>query len=391
MKLNSSTNINKRSNSFGNILNTAPNNENNSPQNNRRTSNSSIKNNRNSSTLILPRIPSAGGLTSQKNFLMKPISNEISTLKRERLPLAHNNKNRSHKPKTISHGISSALFPKPPQAEPNISDIRNLEKENLSLIRELQEMNQELTNLVLKNISNAIVPKNKAKLQQSQTQTQPQSQSNTELEIMFYKKYLTSLINEYNNLCKLYSNANDPTMKEKLELQLTELQTEYNQYKNINDDLKKKIIKNETYLSNFEHDHSNFLIGLECLQAKYDLYKTQLIKKTQEKERMEKLISSEKQKISDLQLKYNKLQEILLFYEETPVTLNQKEKSKIKHKQKMEEINSLEKKKKILIHAHSAMKANYTNEIDKQMKYINQLKLTIKEIDNILNNIQHDN
>jgi hypothetical protein len=37
------------------------------------------------------------------------------------------------------------------------------------------------------------------------------------------------------------------------------------------------------------------------------------------------------------------------------------------------------------------MKANYTNEIDKQMKYINQLKLTIKEIDNILNNIQHDN
>ena len=102
---------------------------------------------------------------------------------------------------------------------------------------------------------------------------------------------------------------------------------------------------------------------------------------------MSKLVENENKKISDLQEKFKKLKEILKNYEETPNSLNQKLNEDNLTKQQEEKLQNLIKKKNIISHSRISAKKNYEQEIEKQKKYIEQLKSTISEVDTVLSNL----
>lgn len=268
-------------------------------------------------------------------------------------------------------------------------ELKNLEKENISLIKELQNLNAILSDLVVKKIP-LTVPREKKKPPLHLPPKHPRVHSeerNNEMEKNSNKKYLNNLINEYNSLYKIYSAANNPEKKDELEKKIEEIEKEYQTNKVANNELKKQIIKNENYLNNFEQEQTNFIKNIEFLNAKYDLYKIKIVKKEKEIERMAKLVENEKEKISDLQKKYNKLTEILKNYEETPNSLNQKLNEDIFIKQQEEKLQNLIKKKNIISHSRISAKKSFEQEIEKQKKYIEQLKSTISEVDTVLSNL----
>ena len=86
--------------------------------------------------------------------------------------------------------------------------------------------------------------------------------------------------------------------------------------------------------------------------------------------------------------KYYEPKEILDNYEESQSTLNKKNKVKKNNKKDEEEFNKLIKKKNSLIHLRNTKKNNYNQEIKKQVKYIEQLKNTINEVNHILTSME---
>lgn len=329
--------------------------------------------------LILPRISSASNLTNKKTFLLKPTNNNLTVIPHTNIA-------------TISN-VNKKINYNPNQHKPPLhmvdKELKNLEKENISLIKELQNLNAILSDLVVKKIP-LTVPREKKKPPLHLPPKHPRVHSeerNNEMEKNSNKKYLNNLINEYNSLYKIYSAANNPEKKDELEKKIEEIEKEYQTNKVANNELKKQIIKNENYLNNFEQEQTNFIKNIEFLNAKYDLYKIKIVKKEKEIERMAKLVENEKEKISDLQKKYNKLTEILKNYEETPNSLNQKLNEDIFIKQQEEKLQNLIKKKNIISHSRISAKKSFEQEIEKQKKYIEQLKSTISEVDTVLSNL----
>ena len=84
---------------------------------------------------------------------------------------------------------------------------------------------------------------------------------------------------------------------------------------------------------------------------------------------------------------FDKLTEILKNYEETPDSLNNKIEENNNEKLQKEKYENLLKKQKIISHSRLSMQKSYAQEIDKQKKYIEQLNNTIKEVDNVLSNL----
>ena len=103
---------------------------------------------------------------------------------------------------------------------------------------------------------------------------------------------------------------------------------------------------------------------------------------------MELLYKNESKKIISLNEKYIRFKEILDNYEETPNTLKIKLLDKEKIKKDEEKKKKLIRKKNIIIHSRKSMKNNYNIEINKQNKYIEQLKNTIYEVNSILTSME---
>ena len=107
-----------------------------------------------------------------------------------------------------------------------------------------------------------------------------------------------------------------------------------------------------------------------------------ILKKKNEIEQMKILYKTEYKKMISLKGKYEKYNEILNKYETTYLN-NNEIKTKEKDKKLEEKINKLSKKKEILIQSRNSMKNNYSNEIIKQRKYIEQLKKSIFEVNKL--------
>jgi precorrin-6B methylase 1 len=103
--------------------------------------------------------------------------------------------------------------------------------------------------------------------------------------------------------------------------------------------------------------------------------------------RKEILLEKEKEKIVSLNEKYNKLIEILKYYEETPYSINQKLYQNEKNKEKEKLMKNLTKKKKIIKHSRLSMKNSFVVEIEKQKKYIEHLNKTISSVDEVLKSL----
>ena len=324
--------------------------------------------------LLLPRISSANNITKKTNFIMKPNNNII--------PLPQ-------KVSNVNKRINTAAPMKPPVYTVD-KELRSLEKENFALIKELQILNSTLSDLLVKKIP-LTVPRekqiNKERLRLGRHHKTQSEDINNEREKNSYKKYLNSLINEYNSLYKIYLSASEPERKDELEKKLETIENEYKDNKKENDELKRKIIKNEIYLNKAEQEEMSYIKNIEFLNAKYDLYKLRIEKKKKEIERMSQLVDKENERISVIREKFDKLTEILKNYEETPDSLNNKIEEDNNEKLQKEKYENLLKKQKIISHSRLSMQKSYAQEIDKQKKYIEQLNNTIKEVDNVLSNL----
>ena len=315
--------------------------------------------------LILPRISSATNIRN-KSFIMKPTnatSNKKINKRTNLIPFT--------KPQRLYIHTSKNASPEKNHEE----DLKLLEKENLELISELHSLNKELTNLLDK------------KTRQREKERQIQTPESIETEKILNKKYLMCLINEYNNLYRIYSNS-DQDQKDILENKLEILLKEYKDNKMMNSELKKKIIKNENYLKDSDKEQVNYFKNIDYLHSKYDLYKIKIMKEKKEIERMKNVIQCEREKLDSLNEKYSKMREILHYYDETPKSMGFKvDKDKI-NKKNEETYKNLMKKKKIISHSRISMKKNYAIEIDKQKKYIEQLQSTIIEVNAVLDSLK---
>ena len=291
----------------------------------------------------------------------------------------------------VNKRINTANQMKPPVYLVD-KELRSLEKENFNLIKELQSLNNILSDLLVKKIP-LTVPRekqvNKNRIRLGKHHKTKSEDANNEREKISYKKYLNSLINEYNSLYKIYLSASEPERKDEHEKKLETIENEYKDNKKENNELKRKIIKNEIYLNKAEQEEMSYIKNIEFLNAKYDLYKLRIEKKKKEIERMSKLVDKENERISVTKEKFNKLTEILKNYEETPDSLMNKVDEENNEKLQKEKYENLLKKQKIISHSRISMQKSYTLEIDKQKKYIEQLNNTIKEVDNVLSNLNN--
>ena len=126
---------------------------------------------------------------------------------------------------------------------------------------------------------------------------------------------------------------------------------------------------------------------MDDLDSKYDLFRNKIIKMKKEINRKEILLEKEKEKILSLNEKYNKLKEILKYYEETPYSINQKLYQNEKNKEKEKLMKNLTKKKKIIKHSRLSMKNSFIVEIEKQKKFIEHLNKTISGVDEVLKSL----
>ena len=74
-------------------------------------------------------------------------------------------------------------------------------------------------------------------------------------------------------------------------------------------------------------------------------------------------------------------------YEETPDTLERKVEEIRRRKELEVKLESLRKKKDIMKNSRISMKKSYEIEIEKQHKYILQLKDSIQEMENVLSSL----
>ena len=308
--------------------------------------------------LLLPRIPSAD--------LGKKNSNNNINIKNKKRNFSSSNKNNY---KNL-----------PPR--PNIYNYKNLKyntefiklrKENEYMITELERLNIELRTLINRQIPHL-------NLKKRNKTDEKRYDLNKENEKKANRKYLHTLITEYNRIYKNLSIGQDKNNIINLEDELNNLKKNNNENTHINKVLKEQIYKNEQNLENIKKMRKNQLINLNDSENKYFLYKKKLMYMNKENERMNKLLIDEDKKIEQLKMSYLKLEEILGYYEETEESIKRKNDEEIKNKEMELKLQKLIKKKEIIMHARLTMEKSYANKIEKQNKYIIELNNTLEEL-----------
>ena len=241
------------------------------------------------------------------------------------------------------------------------------------MITELERLNIELRNLIDKQIPHI---KNKKRYKTEGKRLD----INRENEKKANRKYLHTLITEYNRIYKNLTIGQDIKSINNLEEELNLLKKSYNEDKHTNKVLKDQIYKTEQNLENYKKKRNYQIINLNDSENKYILYKNKLKELDKENERMNKLFLDEEQKIEQLKESYSKLEEILTYYEETKESIKKKNDEEIKNRELNLKLHKLIKKKEILEHARLTMEKSYGNKIEKQKKYINDLNLTLNDI-----------
>ena len=343
-ELNDSLSINKN-----NKISSLDNNEENQNKDSYNINNSFQSN----KELILPRIPSAD---SRKN-------NNIIEYKKKIRKKNFSSSQKKNKNKYL-----------PPK--PNIqynSEFIKLKKENEYMITELERLNIELRNLIDKQIPHI-------KIKKRYKTEGKRLDINRENEKKANRKYLHTLITEYNRIYKNLTIGQDIKSINNLEEELNLLKKSYNEDKHTNKVLKEQIYKTEQNLENYKKKRNYQIINLNDSENKYILYKNKLKELDKENERMNKLFLDEEQKIEQLKESYSKLEEILTYYEETKESIKKKNDEEIKNRELNLKLHKLIKKKEILEHARLTMEKSYGNKIEKQKKYINDLNLTLNEL-----------
>ncbi len=375
----------KMNNKLSNSFNTPPKDNSNEFQTPNRVnksiqifSKSSSKEKNNNNKMLLPRISSAKNLKKSKSklFLMKTDSEDkhIKLNKKKKItsiPFDNNKQklflNSKSKPKFLD------MLKKKKNDEIIDNEILNIEKENLDLIKELEKLNIQLNTLINKQDNNNISIYNN----KSYKSVQPIPHENLQQsELVIQKKYLTNLITEYNKLYNKYNMENNNNIITQLENAIKEKTNEYKKCFRENKLLKEKIYNNNNYLKNNKYTNNN------DLNSKSELYMKKILNKKNEIEQMKITYKKEYKKIISLNDKYEKYNGILNKYE-TIYKNNNEIKTKEKDKKLEEKINKLSKKKEILIQSRNSMKNNYSNEIIKQRKYIEQLKKSIFEVNKL--------
>lgn len=251
------------------------------------------------------------------------------------------------------------------------SEFFKLKKENEYLMTELERLNIELGNLINKQMK---FIKSKKKYRY-----------NTEgKRLEFYKenekkanrKYLHTLITEYNQIYKNLTISQDKTAIKNMEKELKDLKESNIGNKKTNKILKEEIHKNELTLKNNKKIRKNQIININDFENKYIMYKNKLVEINKENERMNKLLFNEEKKIEELKINYIKLEDIMNYYKETEESIKKMNKEEIKNK----EFQKLIKKKEILIHARLTMEKSYSSKIENQKKYINELNYTLDKL-----------
>ena len=317
--------------------------------------------NRKNNDLLLPRIPSADSrkkdtISDDKN--KKDLKRNLSTFQIKK------NKNKYLPPKP------NIIYNKDSKYN---TEFNKLKKENEYMITELERLNIELRSLINKQMPFLNIKKR-------YNTEEKRLDMNKENEKKANKKYLHTLITEYNRIYKNLSIGQDRNIINNLEKKLNTLKNNYNDNKQTNKVLKDQVYKNEQLLENTKKLRKNQIINLNDSENKYILYKKKLEEINKENERMSKLLIDEDKKIDELKMSYSKLEEILNYYEETEESIKKKSDEEIKNKQLAMKLRKLIKKKEILIHARLTMEKSYLNKIDKQKKYINELNSSLNEL-----------
>lgn len=317
--------------------------------------------NRKNNDLLLPRIPSADSrkkdtISDDKN--KKDLKRNLSTFQIKK------NKNKYLPPKP------NIIYNKDSKYN---TEFNKLKKENEYMITELERLNIELRSLINKQMPFLNIKKR-------YNTEEKRLDMNKENEKKANKKYLHTLITEYNRIYKNLTIGQDRNIINNLEKKLNTLKNNYNDNKQTNKVLKDQVYKNEQLLENTKKLRKNQIINLNDSENKYILYKKKLEEINKENERMSKLLIDEDKKIDELKMSYSKLEEILNYYEETEESIKKKSDEEIKNKQLAMKLRKLIKKKEILIHARLTMEKSYLNKIDKQKKYINELNSSLNEL-----------
>jgi len=275
---------------------------------------------------------------------------------------------------SLKKGKNKYLPPKPLQYN---YEFNKLKKENEYMISELERLNIELRSLIEKQ--QPLI--NKRNTSENRLDINKENEKNAN------KKYLRTLITEYNRVYKNLSIGQDRNKINNLKTKLNDLKRSYNDNMHVNKVLKSQIYKNEQQVEIFKKKREKSLINLNDYENKYILYKNKLKDLDKENERMKKLLIDEEKKIEDLKINYSKLEEILSYYEETQGSLKKKNDEEKKNKEMETKLKELIKKKDIWVHARLSMEKAYENKIEKQKKYINELNATLNEINNAIESL----
>lgn len=302
----------------------------------------------------LPRIASASNLSNQMT-LQKPQLAKIKS-KHIKIGIPYHNQNIK-----LVHKEDKQLL--------------QLEQDYKTLFSEVQAVNQQLNILINKRL------KQKPELKTWDSMHQNEIK---EIEKNSLKKTLARLIDEYNQLYKVYYVCKDNDSKNKLEDQLNQITKQYNDKLKINQDLQNKIKMNEYYLLNSKSEQVSIVQNIALLDSKNELLKKKAKEEEREYERKQKLIVKEEERITMMKDKLIKLKEILTFYEETPESILHKdtemgEKNKLSSKYEL-----LKKKSNIIQHSRISSSKTYQIDIGNQKKDIDHLQRTIKEVNDIL-------
>lgn len=255
------------------------------------------------------------------------------------------------------------------------SELLKLKKENEYLITELERLNIELRNLIDKKMK-IIKAKKRFNTEGKRLEL------NKENEIKANRKYLHTLITEYNQIYKNFSIGQNKNNINNLEKELKDLKKSNNDNKKTSKILKEEIYKNERTMENNQKIRKNQIINLNDSENKYIMCKNKLIGINKENERMSKLLINEEKKIQELKISYINLEKVLN-YKETEEIIKKMNEEEIKNK----ELQKLINKKEILIHARLSMKKRYTNKIESQVKDIKKLNSTLDELNREIESI----
>lgn len=256
------------------------------------------------------------------------------------------------------------------------SELLKLKKENEYLITELERLNIELRNLIDKKMK-IIKAKKRFNTEGKRLEL------NKENEIKANRKYLHTLITEYNQIYKNFSIGQNKNNINNLEKELKDLKKSNNDNKKTSKILKEEIYKNERTMENNQKIRKNQIINLNDSENKYIMCKNKLIGINKENERMSKLLINEEKKIQELKISYINLEKVLNYYKETEEIIKKMNEEEIKNK----ELQKLINKKEILIHARLSMKKRYTNKIESQVKDIKKLNSTLDELNREIESI----